>query len=341
MLEARFIKDNAQWERYVSSQKFTLFLQSAAYTQFLQKMGEEPRIVGLFEHDKLIGGSLISGVRAKRGHFLVLPYGPILDYSEPEQIHVFFDFVQKFAKEEKYDFIRISPFEKHDSQFLETLTSYGFVKAPIHILAEHTWMLNIEKDEDSLLAEMNKNHRNLIRRCIRDGVAVEKTTDEGALGRLNDMTDTVAKRHNFHRFSRSFIQGEMETFAQRGESLIFEARLPDGRVDASAMFIFYGTMAAYRHSASLHLDKKHPSSYLIQWEAIKEAKKRGITWYNFWGIAPESATRKHPFYGITHFKKGFGGEERKLIACHDLPLRKKYYLTRWFETARSIKRGFK
>jgi len=341
MLKASIITDNSQWEAFVASQEHTLFLQSANYIHFLKEMGEEPRIVGLFEDEKLVGGSLVSGVRARRGHYIVLPYGPLLDYSKSEHIAVFFDFVKELATKEKYDFIRISPFEQMKPERVAVLKKYGFLRAPIHILAEHTWMLNIESDEDMLLANMNKNHRNLIRRCMRDGVEIRMTTDDAAIDRLNNMTDTVAKRHNFHRFSRKFIRGEMETFAAKNQSVIFEARLPDGRVDASAMFIFYGNMAAYRHSASLHLDNKHPSSYLIQWEAIKEAKKRGIMWYNFWGIAPKDAPTNHPFYGITHFKKGFGGQERELIPCHDLPLKKKYYLTRLFETARSIKRGFK
>ena len=112
-------------------------------------------------------------------------------------------------------------------------------------------------------------------------------------------------------------------------------------MDASAIIIFYGNMAAYRHSASLQLDKRLPTSYLIQWEAIKEAKKRGVMWYNFWGIAPEGASSKHPFFGITHFKKGFGGSHMELLPCFDIPLKMRYYLTRYFEFFRSIKRGFK
>lgn len=335
------IEHSQEWEQFVLSQKFTVFLQSFNYTDFLRNMNEPFWIVGLYDDNKLIGGSLISGVNARRGRHLVLPYGPIVNFSNEKQLQIFFDFVKGLALRNNYSFIRFSPFNEDNKEYRSSLERIGAKKAPIHILAEHTWILHIQKSESELLREMNKNHRNLISRCKKEGVIVTKSASKVSLDALNDMHTIVAKRHKFHRFSKNFIQREFSAFAQKGEALIFEARLPDGRLDSSAIIIFYGNMAAYRHSASLQLDKRLPTSYLIQWEAIQEAKKRGIVWYNFWGIAPQDATPKHPFFGITHFKKGFGGMLMNLIPCHDIPLKWTYYLTKYFEILRSIKRGFK
>ena len=77
------------------------------------------------------------------------------------------------------------------------------------------------------------------------------------------------------------------------------------------------------------------------WESIKEAKNRGMKYYNFWGIAPDKARKNHPFYGITHFKKGFGGYKKELLPAQDLPVSVKYWFNWVIETFRSIKRGFK
>ena len=65
-----------------------------------------------------------------------------------------------------------------------------------------------------------------------------------------------------------------------------------------------------------------------------------MTLYNFWGIAPETASKDHPFFGITHYKKGFGGYQRDIVHCHDIVLSSRYYLTWIVETIRSKKRGF-
>ena len=165
-------------------------------------------------------------------------------------------------------------------------------------------------------------------------------TDDAALARLNDMHDITAGKHNFHRFSHDYITKEFKTYSERGEALVFEAHLPDGTHDASSIMMYGGTMGAYRHSASMNFNPKLPSSYLIQWEAIKEARKRGKKEYNFWGIAPDGARASHPFSGITHFKKGFGGYQKDLLHCQDLPLTPHYWKLWFVETFRRFRRGF-
>ncbi len=341
MLEAKLVEHKKEWEDFVLTQKYSIFLQSPEYMEFSEAMGDKYWIIGLYENNRLIGGSVATAVNAKRGRHLVLPYGPLGDSMNEPQLKTFFEFTKKLAKDNGFSFIRLSPFVKNSESYRNTLKQMGALQAPMHILAEHTWLLDIRASEQKLLSDMNKNHRNLINRCVKEGVKITKTTDADALDRLNSMHNVVAKRHHFHRFSARFVEREFNVFSKKGEALIFEATLPDGRLDASAIIIFYGNMAAYRHSASLQLDKRLPTSYLIQWEAIQEAKKRGIMWYNFWGIAPDGASPKHPFFGITHFKKGFGGTPMELVPCFDIPLTRRYYLTRYFEFFRSMKRGFK
>jgi lipid II:glycine glycyltransferase (peptidoglycan interpeptide bridge formation enzyme) len=208
------------------------------------------------------------------------------------------------------------------------------------MLAETTWLLDVQHTDDELFAGMKKNHRNLIRRCEREGVRIVQTTDTAALQRLNDMHDATAVKHNFHRFSRTYIDAEFAAYARAGDAVIFEAYLPDGTLDASSIIMFAGTMGAYRHSASRNTNPKLPTSYLIQWHALTESRRRGKTAYNFWGIAPDDAPGSHPFAGITHFKKGFGGYHKDLVHCMDLPITWRYWQTWVVETVRRIKRGF-
>ena len=52
--------------------------------------------------------------------------------------------------------------------------------------------------------------------------------------------------------------------------------------------------------------------YLLQWQQILEAKKRGCAEYDFWGINE----KKWP--GVTRFKKGFSGKEVGYPGAFDL-----------------------
>lgn len=340
MLTIRQITNKEEWNDFVKKQEFSAFVQSPTYGEFYKELGEDYVIVGLYDNGTLIGGSLVLTTHAKRGNFLYLPYGPILDYSDIHQLEAFFDYLKEYARKAGYDFIRISPLVDESNEVEKSVQSFGLRLAPMHVLAETSWILDLSKSEEELLKDMKKNHRNLVRRCEREGVIVEQRTDDEALEALNTMLDVTANKHDFVRFSRKYINTEFKEFTQKDEAVIMCASLPDGTLDSTAIMMFYGNMAVYRHSASLGLDKKLPTSYAIQWETIKEAKKRDCRWYNFWGIAPESATKVHPFYGITHFKKGFGGFQKDLLHCHDLPVTKKYWLNWVVETVRKYKRGF-
>lgn len=343
MLEVREINDEKIWEKFILDQTYAIFLQSPQYGEFYKKLGERSWIFGIFDAGKLVGGTLAVTVHAKRGSFLFLPYGPVINEKKNrgEALKALTAHLSDFAISQKVDFLKAAPFWENNPTNQNLFRQFKYRNAPMHILAENTWLLDLNLSEENLLIGMEKTHRYLIRRCMKAGVTVLKTSEPKKLAEFSRLHDLTAQRHKFHRFSDEFIQNEYDCFAPRGEAVLIKGILPDGRVDSAAVIIFYGNMAAYRHGASANFDHKLPTSYLVQWEAIKEAKKRGLSWYNFWGIAPPNANKTHPFYGITHFKKGFGGFNFNLLHCQDLPLTKKYYLNWLVETFRSLRRGFK
>ncbi len=115
----------------------------------------------------------------------------------------------------------------------------------------------------------------------------------------------------------------------------------EGQLLTMAFIIFYGPEAAYHYGASTELARQIPGAYAVQWEAIQEARRRGCMRYNFWGVTEHGHT-KHRFYGVSVFKRGFGGEDVAYLPARDLiidPLR--YPLTYVFETARRKLRGCK
>lgn len=342
MYTIRSIDNPAEWEQFVKNQLYTLFVQSVHYGEFYTSLGESAWNIGIFTaSNQLIGGSLVVTTTARRGKFLYLPYGPIFMESLPvEERGIAFaaliQHLRELAKKEHCRFVRSSPFTIDSVDERTLYKKNGLRPAPMHILAEDTWLLDITPSTEEILRQMNKNHRNLIRRCEKEGVKVTTGTPDT----FHKLLDVTTARHRFHRFSRSYIDKEFQAFTATNEVVLWQSTLPTGEVDASAIVIYYGSMACYRHGASLGLDKRLPSSYLLQWEAILEAKRRGCRWYNFWGIAPPDAGPKHPFFGITHFKKGFGGEERQLLPCHDLPISPWYWINWTIETLRRLWRGF-
>ena len=232
---------------------------------------------------------------------------------QEQAFQALFNHLRTFAKKEGYDFVKASPFIDETQQSEILFKRIGFRPAPLHVLAETTWLLDVSPDEETILMNMKKNHRNLIRRCKREGVRIEIHTDDEALNRFNDMHDEVVRRHNFHRFSRKYIEDEFHALVKHGEAAIFEAYLPDGRwmpVQSLCFLVPWPIIAIVHHLIWI---RNYQLRISIQWAVIQEAKKHGCTDYNFWGIAPKDAGKDHPFYGITHFKKGFGGRQKDCL----------------------------
>jgi lipid II:glycine glycyltransferase (peptidoglycan interpeptide bridge formation enzyme) len=337
-LHTKIIKDPSQWESFLDTQPFQIFVQSPSYAEFNTATGDDSFILGLYDNDKLIGGSVVITIHAKRGNFFYLPYGPILDYSQKAHLNKFTQDLKKLAKDKNLDFIRISPFIDETKENYSSVKKAGYHKAPMHMIAETTWMLKLDKDPEKLLKEMRQNHRNLIRRADRDGVTVESSTNLGDIKEMHNLLEETAKRHNFHAFPLSYLEEEFKAFNKHGQVKIYKA-FHQGDLLAMAVMYFYKNSAIYRHGASNMLRPKVPSSYAIQWQAIQDAQKAGCQYYNFWGIAPEGA-KKHPFKGITRFKQGFGGFQKDLLPAHDLPTSSKYIINFLIETFRRLKRGF-
>ena len=63
----------------------------------------------------------------------------------------------------------------------------------------------------------------------------------------------------------------------------------------------------------------------------------GCNYYNFWGIAPPDKP-KHPWAGLSVFKKGFGGFEEAYLHAQDFPISPKYYLNYVVERVRKWRR---
>ena len=335
-----------EWENFLLTFPKSPFLQSSCMQDLHKGVNQDSFIVVIKKEEKIIGGSLVIIVRAKRGDYLYLPYGPILQTEGSEYFEELTKFLKKKARVLNIDFIRSSPFielnEKNNSTFVRS----GWKKAPIHMLAENLWFLDITKSEEEIMKGMRKTMRNLIRRATKEGVTIEISKNAADVEHFINIHQDTVQRHKFTPYTNDYFRAQVNTFLQNDDVLIFLAKYQN-KVIAAAVIMFYGNMASYHHGASLSEYYKIPASYLLQWTAIQEAKKRGCKTYNFWGIIPEGKElspilkKKHPFLGVTKFKKGFGGYQFDIMHCQDYPITLKYYfLTKPIEIVRRIKRGF-
>ncbi len=340
----REVTDKEAWEGFLTERREKTFLQSWNWGYFHERMGNKIWRLGIFEEGgELIAVALVACLAAKRGRFLLIQHGPVLtqNYSiKLKSLEIVLERLKEIGQKENCDFIRIAPLLERTEENRKLFEELGFREAPMHASAyEATWKLDITKTEEELLADMRKTTRYLIRQVEKSAdILIEKSNQFGDIEIFQKINSESARRQKFAPFSSQFIKNEFEIFNKDGNVLLFFGKY-NGEVAAAALIIFWSGVGFYHQAASSAKYSKIPLPYLLQWEAIKEAKKRGCRTYDFWGYIDPKAEPKHPWAGPTLFKIGFGGKTYKYIKTQDLPLSKKYWLIYMFEKIRKIKRG--
>jgi lipid II:glycine glycyltransferase (peptidoglycan interpeptide bridge formation enzyme) len=347
------IKEKNIWEGFLLNCKEKTFLDSWNWGEFQKMMGDKIWRLGIFKNSDLISIASVIKIKAKRGSFLFSPHAPVLrDQIKDYRFQILDNLVEelkKIAKEEKTSFVRISPIWIRSKENIKVFKDLGFLEAPIHMHPELTWELDITPPEDRLLMQMRKTTRYLIRQAQKNpDVKIEKSQKLEDVKKFNKLYQATVDRHHFVPFSLDYLKNEFSAFLPDNQAVLLLGNYKEELI-ASAIIIFWQGIAFYHQGASSLKYPKIPVSYLLQWEAIREAKNRDCQIYNFWGIAPDDKKPhrnpfgilrgKHPWAGLTLFKTGFSGYKKEYVKTQDLPLSSRYFINYLIEISRRIKRG--
>jgi len=344
-MELKEIINKEEWESFLSQCVEKTFLQSWIWGEFNERMGSKIWRFGIYNKEKLMAVALVLKVSARRGTFLFIPHGPVVlseisPKDKKEILELILLHLSDITKEEKASFIRISPLFIENEENKNIFLDLGFRNSPMHAPAyEATWKLDIYPAEEELLKNMRKTTRYLVRKAGNNhDIFIEKSSNLKDIKAYQNLNREVSKRQHFVPFSDEFIKNEFEVFSKDNESLFIFGKYK-GEIAAGALLIFWSGIAFYHQAASLGKFSKLSIPYLLQWGAIKEAKKRGCVIYDFWGFTNPEKFPRHPWAGPTLFKMGFGGYKKEYIKAQDFVISKKYWINYVIEKIRKFKRG--
>lgn len=338
MLAIHEITNKKIWESFLekTTNDFPSFFQTWNWGEVQKKQGTTIWRLGLYEDKKLVGVVSVTFIDAKRGKYLHLRHGPVFKEYKKGYVDAFLEFLAEKGKKQGCCFIRLSPLISEEVARI-AFPSSQFRDAQIHRMdAETCWVLPLVASEDEILKNMRKSHRYLIKKSQTSGITIERTKNISKIKDFLPLYKKLAQKKHF--VAHGGVQEEFEVFSKDNEALLFLAYF-EKKVISGALIDFVDGMAIYRHSASDDTYRHIPSMYLLQWEVIKEAKKRGMKLYNFWGIAPENKPN-HPWNGLTLFKTGFGGEKREFTHAKDYILSLGYWKIWLIELLTKVRKGY-
>lgn len=317
-----------EWDAFVTSHPEANFLQSWDFYEFYKSRGND--VVRRLVRDE--SGEIIASYAgviedAKRGRYLAIAGGPILDWHDRSLVDAVFADIRAMGQQYKCVFVRVRPQLELSDWGMELMENLGLRRAPMYLSVEFAGILDLEKPEDEILKGMRQRLRRALRKAEKLDIEVEKSTNPDDIHEFYQIELQTAGRHRFVAFSEDFLTKQFAAFAKHGEAVLYTAKY-QGEILAQNFMIFYGNEASYHYGVSSELGTKYSGAPLLHLIAMRDARERGIKRYNFWGIVEETDIH-HRFYGVSRFKRGFGVDEYKYIPAHDLVLNPAKYALNW------------
>ncbi|MBR5408358.1 peptidoglycan bridge formation glycyltransferase FemA/FemB family protein [Candidatus Saccharibacteria bacterium] len=328
------IESRSKWDKFITSHKEANFLQSWDFYEFHKSRGNEVvRRAAVDDKGNILGAYAGVVEHAKRGRHLAIAGGPILDWKKKQVVKALFADMKEQGKKYHCVFVRVRPQLEESPAAFKLFRELGLKKAPTFLSVEYAAILDLHKSEEEIIKNMHRRIRYAVNNARNKGFTIEKSTDPKDIHEFYQIELQTAKRQEFVAFSEDFLTKQFAAFAKNNEAVLYTAKY-EGQILAQNFMIFYGNEASYHYAVSTELGTKMSGSPILHVEAMKDARARGIYRYNLWGIVGENE-KNHRFYGVSFFKRGFGGDELKYLPAHDLIISPvKYLKTKGIETVR-------
>lgn len=192
-----------------------------------------------------------------------------------------------------------------------------------NFIEKHTAIIDLTQEDEAILSRMKPKGRYNIRIAEKAGVTIEQVPfSEEHLDTFYAILSETLERDSFSANSREYFRVFLRYLEKQELGGLFFAKR-EGEIIATGIFIFYKKTALYYYGASSsdNTKRKYMASYLLQWEAIQEAKKRGCEVFDFLGIA-DPIDPKSPLAGVTDFKLKLTDETKVWPVSQILPIKK-------------------
>lgn len=333
MIELKDATSRSKWDKFVTSHKEANFLQSWDFYEFHASRGNEIVRRIAVEGDKIIGAYAGVVENAKRGRHLAIAGGPILDWKNKKLVSRIFEDIKEQGKSHACVFVRVRPQLERTKEAYQIFKAQGLKPAPTYLSVEYAAILDLHKSEEEIIKGMHRRIRYAVNNARNKGFTIEKSQDPKDIHEFYQIQLSTARRQNFVSFSEDYLTKQFAAFAKNNEAVLYTAKY-NGEILAQNFMIFYGNEASYHYAVSTELGTKLSGSPILHVEAMRDARARKIYRYNLWGIVGEDE-KNHRFYGVSFFKRGFGGDELKYLPAHDLIINPiKYQKTKIIEKIR-------
>lgn len=308
------------WERFVSMNPASGFMQRLNWARFKSKMGQIARIILVRADHEIIAGTLVyAGHDAKKPSIMVAPYGPVLPWNDDQlarqSLRLILQSAEQISRELNIVSFRVEPRIEHPVPNL--LREFG--AGPCNLVPAETLLLDLRASENEILAQMKAKCRYNISLSQRRGVQVRELALEqkSSLELLYSMLEEASDRDDFYLEPRSFFETLLSEFSGAGDKML-RLYIAEHESDllGALLLVVEGKRATYLYGGISNKKRSLMPGYALQWKAITDGKLAGCESYDFYGF-DQFAVPHHAYARFSRFKRGFGGRAVRFIGAQD------------------------
>ncbi len=254
------------------------------------------------------------------GNYFYLPYGPVVENQTGFKNAL--KSLEKLAKENDAFFIRIEPLNP------ELIKSFPKnAKKTTDLNPKETWIIDLKGTEEDVRKRLPSRLLRYYKNLEKNNLKIETSHNPDNIKYLLNLQKALAAKKGINTFSEEYLKTELK---QPFATLYL---LKQNKQVIAAGLVFDDKTTRYDlQGAQSEEGRKLHGTGLLSIQLILDAKEKGLKRFDFWGIAPENASKNHPWAGFTNFKKTFEGTEEIHAGTYDLILKptkyKLYELTR-------------
>lgn len=266
----------------------------------------------------------------KMSNYLYLPYGPAT--GNKKSFLSALDSLNKLAGNNGAFFIRIEPWDSKTKDYLPK----NAVKSQ-NLNPEETWILDLSVSEADLTAKLPSRLLRYYKNMSKKGIKIKSSHNPDDIKHLTKLQNELAKDKGINTYSEKYLKTELKQPFATLYYATFQENEKDEEQIIAAGLVFDDEKTRYNlQGAQNDLGRKLHATGILTIQLILDAKEKGLSTFDFWGIAPINAPKNHPWLGFTNFKKSFAGVALEHAGTYDIVLDRRKY--RIYQSMRRINR---
>jgi hypothetical protein len=193
----------------------------------------------------------------------------------------------------------------------EALAAAGFERSGDPSDYQHTIAVDLQRDEEAILASFDRSARRNVRALEKMPLALRSVDEAALVPRLHALfAETFARTGATPVFPDFVAMMRQAREAPQLAHFVGLWRADDPSADGLLAFAFgvhHGDRAEYSHGASTRdTGQRIPLVYPLLWELMTWARRHGATWFDMGGVTMGTAADgDDPLGGISDFKRFF------------------------------------